>query len=315
MTIQATIEIHPDDRVAVLTGAGISAESGLKTFRDSDGLWAGHKVETVATPEAWDANPELVWQFYSQRRIECLASHPNPAHDALAQLEQKIGGRLFLCSQNVDDLHERSGSRDMVHMHGELFKSRCEANCGARVIEDRKSYNSMAEIPRCGCGARLRPHIVWFGEIPLEMTRISRETRSLLRPRCCGHLRRSASGRKLCPLGNHARRESRSNILCWSGSASQCRSLHRNNLRQGGREITRHIPRSVNRRSLQNQTNSCCDIASAGLHALRRVSVYPQKSRQPSFSTILPSAVMKSRRSLSITSLWTAAEIFEARWI
>ena len=173
MTIQATIEIHPDDRVAVLTGAGISAESGLKTFRDSDGLWAGHKVETVATPEAWDANPELVWQFYSQRRIECLASHPNPAHDALAQLEQKIGGRLFLCSQNVDDLHERSGSRDMVHMHGELFKSRCEANCGARVIEDRKSYNSMAEIPRCGCGARLRPHIVWFGEIPLEMTRIS----------------------------------------------------------------------------------------------------------------------------------------------
>ncbi len=169
------IEIHPSDRVVVLTGAGISAESGLKTFRDSDGLWAGHRVETVATPEGWEVDPELVWQFYSQRRRECRAICPNAAHYALAELEQEIGDRLFLCSQNVDDLHERSGSRNMVHMHGELFKSRCEANCGAPIIEDSNSYNSLAEIPRCACGARMRPHIVWFGEIPLEMTSIQRE--------------------------------------------------------------------------------------------------------------------------------------------
>ena len=170
-----TIAIAASDRVFVLTGAGISAESGLRTFRDSNGLWAGHRVETVATPEAWEANPELVWQFYSQRRREAQASQPNAAHYALAELEKAIGDRFFLCSQNVDDLHERSGSRTMVHMHGELFKSRCERNCGAPVIEDSHSYNSLGEIPRCRCGARLRPHIVWFGEIPLEMTRIQQE--------------------------------------------------------------------------------------------------------------------------------------------
>jgi NAD-dependent deacetylase len=178
VTIEAAsdaIEIAESDRVFVLTGAGISAESGLRTFRDSNGLWAGHRVETVATPEGWDANPELVWQFYSQRRREAQTSQPNPAHYALAELEKKIGDRLFLCSQNVDDLHERSGSRNVVHMHGELFKSRCEANCGAPIIEDSNSYNSIAETPRCACGARLRPHIVWFGEIPLEMPRIQQE--------------------------------------------------------------------------------------------------------------------------------------------
>ena len=117
-----SIEIAANDRVFVLTGAGISAESGLRTFRDSNGLWAGHQVETVATPEGWDANPELVWQFYSQRRREAQASQPNPAHYALAELEKRIGDRFFLCTQNVDDLHERAGSRNLVHMHGELFK-------------------------------------------------------------------------------------------------------------------------------------------------------------------------------------------------
>ena len=170
-----SFEIGESDRVFVLTGAGISAESGLRTFRDSNGLWAGHAVETVATPEGWDANPELVWQFYSSRRREAQASQPNPAHRALAELEQKIGDRLFVCTQNVDDLHERAGSKNLVHMHGELFKSRCEADCGAPVIEDSHSYNSLAEIPRCPCGSRLRPHIVWFGEIPMEMTRIGQE--------------------------------------------------------------------------------------------------------------------------------------------
>ena len=121
-------------------------------------------METVATPEAWDADPELVWRFYSQRRREAQASRPNAAHYALAELEKKIGKRFFLCSQNVDDLHERGGSRNMVHMHGELFKSRCEADCGAAAIEDSNSYNSLGEVPICACGGRLRPHIVCGSE-------------------------------------------------------------------------------------------------------------------------------------------------------
>jgi NAD-dependent deacetylase len=170
-----SVEISESDRVFVLTGAGISAESGLRTFRDSNGLWAGYPVETVATSEGWDANPELVWQFYSQRRQEAQSSQPNAAHYALAELERQIGGRFFLCTQNVDDLHERAGSRNLVHMHGELFKSRCEADCGAPTLEDRHSYSSVREIPMCACGSRLRPHIVWFGEVPLEMTRIQHE--------------------------------------------------------------------------------------------------------------------------------------------
>jgi NAD-dependent deacetylase len=170
-----SIAVAANDRVFVLTGAGISAESGLRTFRDSNGLWAGYRVETVATPEGWEANPELVWQFYSQRRREAQVSQPNAAHYALAELEKRIGDRFFLCTQNVDDLHERAGSRNLVHMHGELFKSRCEAGCGAPFIQDSHRYNSIQEIPNCGCGSRLRPHIVWFGEIPLEMTRIQQE--------------------------------------------------------------------------------------------------------------------------------------------
>jgi NAD-dependent deacetylase len=169
------IEIAANDRVFVLTGAGISAESGLRTFRDSNGLWAGHQVETVATLEGWEANPELVWQFYSQRRREAQASQPNSAHFALAELEKRIGDRFFLCTQNVDDLHERAGSENLVQMHGELFKSRCEANCGAAIINDSHSYNSVREIPKCACGSRLRPHIVWFGEVPLEMKRMQQE--------------------------------------------------------------------------------------------------------------------------------------------
>ncbi len=170
-----TVEISREDRVFVLTGAGISAESGLATFRDSDGLWSGHRVEDVATPEAWEANPELVWRFYSQRRRDARRAEPNAAHRALAALEVAIGDRFFLCTQNVDDLHERAGSRRMVHMHGQLFESRCEDDCGRPVFADEAEYLSLAKIPRCGCGARIRPHIVWFGEIPLEMEGIQRE--------------------------------------------------------------------------------------------------------------------------------------------
>jgi NAD-dependent deacetylase len=170
-----SIVISPEDRVFVLTGAGISAESGLPTFRASDGLWAGHRVEDVCTPEALEVNPALVWEFYSQRRAQGASVEPNPAHLALAEVEAQIGDRFFLCTQNVDDLHERAGSRRLVHMHGELAKSRCEAECGEPPLEDRKVYRSLDEVGRCACGARLRPHIVFFGEIPLEMNRIQRK--------------------------------------------------------------------------------------------------------------------------------------------
>jgi NAD-dependent deacetylase len=169
------IEISPEDRVFVLSGAGISAESGIATFRASDGLWSGHRIEDVATPEGWHADPSLVWRFYSQRRRDAARAEPNPAHQALAALENRIGGRLFLCTQNVDDLHERAGSRRMTHMHGQLFESRCEEDCGEPVFADRSEYELLAAIPNCACGARIRPHIVWFGEIPLEMDRIQRE--------------------------------------------------------------------------------------------------------------------------------------------
>jgi NAD-dependent deacetylase len=171
----SAISIAANDRVFVLTGAGISAESGLPTFRASDGLWAGHPIEDVCIPEAWQRNPALVWEFYSARRAAAQQAQPNPAHFALAQLEQRLGDRFFLCTQNVDDLHERAGSTRLVHMHGELAKSRCERDCGHAPVEDHALYCSLAEVGRCSCGAPLRPHIVFFGEVPLEMDRIQRE--------------------------------------------------------------------------------------------------------------------------------------------
>ena len=171
----AEISITKAARLFVLTGAGISAESGLPTFRAEDGLWAGHRVEDVCTPEAWERNPWKVWEFYSARRAAGTQAQPNPAHAALAQLEARLGDRFFLCTQNVDDLHERAGSRRVLHMHGELTKARCEANCGRPPVDDTNLYRSLEEVGRCPCGARLRPHIVFFGEIPLEMDRIQAE--------------------------------------------------------------------------------------------------------------------------------------------
>lgn len=169
------ISITAKDRVFVLTGAGISAESGLPTFRAEDGLWAGHSVEEVCTPEAWRRNPGAVWQFYSERRAAGEKAMPNPAHIALAELEAKLGNRFFLCTQNVDDLHERAGSERLVHMHGELAKARCERECGRPPVEDRTIYRNLSEVGHCFCGGRLRPHIVFFGEIPLEMELIQEE--------------------------------------------------------------------------------------------------------------------------------------------
>ncbi len=169
------ILIAPEDRVFVLTGAGVSAESGLKTFRDQGGLWEGHRVEDVATPEAWEQDAARVWRFYSERRRGARQAEPNAAHRALAELERAIGDRFFLCTQNVDDLHERAGSQRVVHMHGELFVSRCENACGRAPFADHALYESEDAIARCACGGRIRPHIVWFSEIPLEMERIQRE--------------------------------------------------------------------------------------------------------------------------------------------
>ncbi len=164
--------LEQHERLFVLTGAGISAESGLATFRGSGGLWNGYRVDQVATPEAWQADPELVWSFYSMRRRDALAAQPNAAHVALAKIEQRLGYRFYLCTQNVDDLHERSGSQRVHHMHGTLFQSRC-VECGIPFADDA-IYE--ADLPTCRkCGAAIRPHIVWFGEIPLDMEGIYRE--------------------------------------------------------------------------------------------------------------------------------------------
>jgi NAD-dependent deacetylase len=164
----------PHDRLFVLTGAGVSAESGLATFRGSGGLWNGYRVEQVATPEAWHADPELVWRFYSMRRRDALAAQPNAGHVALAKIEEKLSDRFYLCTQNVDDLHERGGSVRVHHMHGSLFASRC-VDCGV-PFADQQVYEDASDLPTCGkCGAAVRPHIVWFGEIPLDMDGIYRE--------------------------------------------------------------------------------------------------------------------------------------------
>jgi NAD-dependent deacetylase len=171
----APIPVSRDMRVFVLTGAGISAESGIPTFRDAGGLWEKYRVEQVASPEGWHEDAELVWRFYSERRARACGVAPNPAHKALAALEAHLGDALFLCTQNVDPLHERAGSLRVCHMHGELFRSRCEHGCGA-PFHDEGEYRSAEQIPRCKtCGARIRPHICWFGETPFEMDRIVEE--------------------------------------------------------------------------------------------------------------------------------------------
>ena len=171
--------LSAQDRVFVLTGAGISAESGLPTFRGADGLWRGHHVQDVATPEAFRANPEMVWQFYSERRKRHATVSANPAHFALVELERHLGERFFLCTQNVDSLHEQAGSKRIVHMHGRLMQTRCSREtCRTKPSEDYRAYLSRAEIPTCPqCGALLRPHICWFGEVPFSMDRIFEQLR------------------------------------------------------------------------------------------------------------------------------------------
>lgn len=158
-------------RVVVLTGAGISAESGLRTFRDADGLWEDHRVEDVATPEGFEADPDLVLRFYDDRRRAAASATPNAAHRALARLEERLGDDLLVVTQNVDDLHERAGTRRLVHMHGELHSALCTA-CGARLPHT----GDLAGRPACpSCGERmLRPDVVWFGEMPYHLDRIEK---------------------------------------------------------------------------------------------------------------------------------------------
>lgn len=158
-------------RIVVLTGAGISAESGIATFRDDGGLWEGHRVDDVATPEGFARDPDTVLRFYDERRRAVASVVPNPAHKALARLESVIGDELLVVTQNVDDLHERAGTRALVHMHGELARALCTA-CAARP-EWAADLLDRPACPRCGERA-LRPDVVWFGEMPYGLDLIER---------------------------------------------------------------------------------------------------------------------------------------------
>jgi NAD-dependent deacetylase len=158
-----TMRLDDSTRLLVLTGAGVSAESGIPTFRGIDGLWENHPVEEVASPGGFRRDPALVWRFYSQRRQAAHRVAPNPGHRALVEWERRLGDRFLLATQNVDGLHRLAGSERLVEMHGQLFSSRC-SGCRRAPFEDRTAYPA-GEVPRCEhCGEALRPHIVWFGE-------------------------------------------------------------------------------------------------------------------------------------------------------
>lgn len=156
-------------RIVVLTGAGVSAESGVNTFRDNGGLWENHRIEDVATPEAFERNPELVQRFYNLRRAQLASVQPNAAHHALARFEQAFQGDFLLVTQNVDDLHDRAGSCNLLHMHGELKMARCVKTHRIWPVD-----TDITDATLCQCCQQpnLRPHIVWFGEMPLFMDTI-----------------------------------------------------------------------------------------------------------------------------------------------
>lgn len=158
--------------IVILTGAGISKESGLSTFRDADGIWARVNIEDVATPEAYARDPVGVQAFYNERRAKLASGsvQPNPAHGALARLEAEWPGDVVVVTQNIDDLHRRAGSQNVIHMHGELLKVHCSA-CGD--VQDWQEDVSVEQIcDACGAHGTVRPHVVWFGEMPYEMDKI-----------------------------------------------------------------------------------------------------------------------------------------------
>lgn len=156
----------------ILTGAGISAESGIRTFRDADGLWEGHAVEDVASPQGFIRNPNLVYDFYNQRRAQVLSPEvkPNAAHVALADLARDLGSKMLLITQNVDHLHEAAGHCDVLHMHGELLKARCQ-KCGV-TYHIETDFDQTTQCQNCEMVGGLRPDIVWFGEMPFFMPEI-----------------------------------------------------------------------------------------------------------------------------------------------
>lgn len=169
---QAELAAHPQPFVVVLTGAGISAESGIQTFRAADGLWEEHRVEDVATPEGYRRDPELVQRFYNARRrlLQSPTIQPNAAHRALAELEQVLGDNFLLVTQNIDNLHERAGNSRVLHMHGELLKARCTGS--GQVIAWSGDLTTEDRCTCCQFPAPLRPHVVWFGEMPIGMEEI-----------------------------------------------------------------------------------------------------------------------------------------------
>ena len=164
--------ITATDAIVILTGAGISKESGLATFRDPDGIWAKYRIEDVATPDAFRRDPERVLDFYNVRRQQMMDPSivPNGAHKALAELEAFWPGGVVVVSQNIDDLHERGGTRNLIHMHGELGKSQCN-HCGA-VVAGLNDLRPDMSCAHCHESGGMRPHVVWFGEMPLHMDRI-----------------------------------------------------------------------------------------------------------------------------------------------
>lgn len=166
--------MHQYQSIVVLTGAGISAESGIQTFRASDGLWEEHRIEDVATPEAFERDPQLVQKFYNLRRQPLLDRqvHPNAAHLALAKLEREFSGQFTLVTQNIDDLHEQAGSDNVLHMHGELLQIRCDYSGQVFACDSAVSVDDACQC--CGRPGRLRPNIVWFGEMPFFMDEIYR---------------------------------------------------------------------------------------------------------------------------------------------
>ncbi|MGB0360539.1 MAG: Sir2 family NAD+-dependent deacetylase [Endozoicomonas sp.] len=156
--------------IVVLTGAGVSAESGVRTFRASDGLWENHPINEVATLEGYQRNPSLVQKFYNDRRHQLFSVVPNKAHIALAEFEKRFLGDFLLVTQNVDDLHERAGSQNLIHMHGELKKALCQDS--GLIYPWEQDITVVTKCECCGVAGNLRPHIVWFGEMPLEMDEI-----------------------------------------------------------------------------------------------------------------------------------------------
>ncbi len=159
---EAAMIISKAKRIAVLTGAGVSAESGVPTFRASDGLWEGHRIEDVATPDGFVRDPVLVWNFYNMRRANASSVQPNPGHFALAEMENRWGNSFALATQNVDGLHQRAGNRNVLEVHGSLYRTRCT---GCAKIVDR-GLTPLEAMPKCeDCGKLLRPDIVWFKEM------------------------------------------------------------------------------------------------------------------------------------------------------